>query len=241
MATETREIRRAVRQRFYTYAWVGAALILFAGFARTYFLKTFFGTPALYPLLHLHGIVMTSWFLLFGAQTWLVEVHRTDLHRRLGVIGVLLASAILPVGAVVVTINLREGRVPPGAPGPVIMALSFGSLVIFGILVAAAIYFRARSEFHKRLMLLATINLLSAAIQRIPLDFIESGGVWAVFGLLDLCIVVCVVYDTLRHRRLHPAFGWGALLSIVWPALAIVLGGSIAWGRFTSWLLSNGA
>jgi len=130
--------------------------------------------------------------------------------------------------------------VPPGAPVPVFMALSFVNLLAFGILVAAAIYFRARSEFHKRLMFLATINLLSAAIQRLPLDFIDSGGLLAVFGLLDLFIVVCVVYDTLRHRRLHPAFAWGALLSIIWPALANVMGGSSAWGKFTIWLLSSG-
>ena len=240
MVSEIGEVRRTIRQRFYLYAWVCAAAVLFAGFARTYFLKTFFGTPTLYPLLHVHGIVMTSWFVLFAAQAWLVEVHRTDLHRRLGVIGVLLASMILTVGAAVVIINAREGRVPPGAPVPVIVALSFGSLLAFGILIAAAVYLRARSESHKRLMLLATINLLSAAIQRIPLDFIDSGGVLAVFGLLDLFIVVCVVYDTARHRRLHPAFAWGALLSILWPVLAIMLGGSSAWGKFTNRLISNG-
>src|SRR5450432_280856 len=99
MAIETGAIRRTDRRRFYFYALVCAALIVFAGFARTYFMKTIFGTPPLYPLLHVHGIVMTSWILLFGAQTWLVEARRTDLHRRLGIIGVLLASVILVVGA----------------------------------------------------------------------------------------------------------------------------------------------
>jgi hypothetical protein len=240
MALEIGVIRRTCRQRFYFYALVCAALIVFAGFAKTYFLKTIFGTPSLYPLLHVHGIIMTSWFLLFGAQTWLVEVHRTDLHRRLGALGVLLASTILVIGAAVVIINAREGRVPPGAPVPVIVSISFVTLLAFGGLVAAAIYFRGPSEFHKRLMLLATLNLLSPAIVRIPLDFIDSGGLLAVFGLLDLFIVVCVVYDTLRHRRLHPAFAWGALLSILWPGVAIVIGGSSAWGAITTWLLSKG-
>jgi hypothetical protein len=240
MAMEIGAIRRTDRRRFYFYALVCAALVVFAGFARTYFLKTVFGTPPLYPLLHVHGIVMTSWFLLFGTQTWLVEANRTDLHRRLGVIGVLLALVILVVGAAVVTINAREARVPAGAPVPVIMSLSYVSLLVFGVLVGAAIYFRGRSEFHKRLMLLATLNLLSAAVNRIPLDFIASGGLLAVFGLVDLFVVVCVVYDTLRHRRLHPAFAWGGLLSMVWPVLAIVMGESSAWGKITTWLLSKG-
>lgn len=44
-----------------------------------------------YSLLHAHGFVMTAWFLLFGAQTWLVEAHRIDLHRRLGVLGAILS------------------------------------------------------------------------------------------------------------------------------------------------------
>jgi hypothetical protein len=109
----------------------------------------------------------------------------------------------------------------------------------FGLLVGAAIHFRGRSEFHRRLMLVATLNLLPAAISRIPLNFIQSGGLLTVFGLPDLFIVGCVAYDTLRHRRLNPAFGWGALFSFVWPALGIVLGGSSAGNTITAWVLNK--
>ncbi len=182
---------------------------------------------------------MSSWFVLFGVQTLLVEKRRIDLHRRLGVFGAVLAALMLIFGAIVVTINAREGRVPDAAAIPVIVILSYLNLLIFGLFVGVAIYLRRRSEFHKRLMLLATLNLLSAAINRIPLDFIASGGVLAVFGLLDLFILICVVYDTARHRRLHPAFGWGALVSFVWPPLGIVLGGSAAGNAFTTWILNK--
>jgi hypothetical protein len=109
----------------------------------------------------------------------------------------------------------------------------------FGLLVGAAIYFRGRSEFHKRLMLVATLNLLPAAISRIPLDFIRSGGLLTVFGLPDLFIVGCVAYDTLRHRRLNPAFAWGALLTFLWPALGIVFGNSSAGSTFATWVLNK--
>jgi hypothetical protein len=73
---------------------LGAATILFAGFAQTYFLKVFFGTPSLYPLLHAHGFVMTAWFLLFGAQNRLASSagrrwrdfvhHDCDIRRNRG-------------------------------------------------------------------------------------------------------------------------------------------------------------
>jgi hypothetical protein len=239
MAAESGANRPPDHRRFYLYALCGAAIVLFIGFSRTYFLKGLFDAPPLYPLLHVHGFVMTSWFALFGIQTWLVEKHRTDLHRRLGKFGAMLALMMLLFGAIVVTINAREGRVPDGAPIPVILSLSYVNLLAFGLLVGAAIYFRRRSEYHKRLMLLATLNLLSAAINRIPLDFIESGGVLAVFGLLDLIIVSCIAYDTVRHRRLHPAFGWGALFSFLWPALAIAWGGSSSGSAFATWVLNN--
>jgi hypothetical protein len=144
---------------------------------------------------------------------------------------------ILLVGAAVVTINAREGRVPPTAPVPVVAFLSYANLMAFGLLVGAAIYFRGRSEFHKRLMLVATLNLLPAAISRISLDFMQWGGLLTVFGLPDLFIVSCAAYDTLRHRRLNPAFAWGALFSIVWPAVAILMGGTSTWVKIASWLL----
>jgi hypothetical protein len=239
MATGTATTHTATHQRFYFYALVCAATILFTGFARSYFLKALFGTPPLYPLLHVHGIVMTSWFLLFGIQTLFVEKRRIDLHRRLGVFGAILASMMFVFGAIVVTINAREGRVPENAPIPVILILSYINLLVFGLLVGTAIYLRRRSEFHKRLMLLATLNLLSPAVNRIPLDFIQGGGLLTVLGIPDLFVLICVVYDTARHRRLHPAFGWGTLLSLVWPAVGIALGGSSYGSSFATWVLNR--
>ncbi len=239
MATDVGLMRRSARrpgQRFYLYTLIIAAIILFAGFARSYFLKVFFDEPPLYPLLHLHGIVLTAWFVLFGTQTWLIEARRIQVHRRLGMLGVFLVLMILIVGECVVTINAREGRLPPGDFGPVLMMVSYVNFVVFGLFVGAAIYFRGRGETHKRLMLLATLNLLSAPINRIPLHFIRAGGAVSIFGVLDVFILACVLYDTIRHRRLHPAFGWGALFSIVWPILAIALGRSATGHEFAAWV-----
>jgi hypothetical protein len=237
MATDVAVMRNAGRPRFYLYTLLIAAIILFAGFARSYFLKVFFDEPPLYPLLHLHGILLTGWFVLFGAQTWLIEARHIHLHRRLGMLGALLVAMILIVGASVVTINAKEGRLPPGGAGPVLLIVSYINFLMFGLFVGTAIYFRGRGETHKRLMLLATLNLLSAPINRIPLHFIRAGGAPAIFGVLDLFILGCVLYDTVRHRRLHPAFGWGALISILWPILAIALGRSETGHEFAAWMM----
>ena len=84
MATKPMTLPASGPRGLYFYAVLGAAIIVFAGFAQSYFLKGFFGTPPLYPLLHLHGLVMTSWFLLFATQSGIIETHRVRLHRRLG-------------------------------------------------------------------------------------------------------------------------------------------------------------
>src|SRR2546421_975138 len=83
------------------YLWFAALmpLIILAGFARTYYLKGFFGNPPLPErLVHLHGIVMTSWVVLFITQVSLVSRGRTRTHQRLGVLGAFLAALIVVVG-----------------------------------------------------------------------------------------------------------------------------------------------
>jgi len=49
------------------------------------------------------------------------------------------------------------------------LTLGLGDILTFAIFVVAALYFRAQSQAHKRLMILATISLLPRALARIPL------------------------------------------------------------------------
>src|SRR5258708_37817452 len=89
--------RWASDRRLYPGVAIGTALITFIGFAQTYYLKVLFGTPPLRLLLHIHGLVMTTWFVLFFVQVRLIAVHRRDLHRRLGVAGAVAGEARLGV------------------------------------------------------------------------------------------------------------------------------------------------
>jgi hypothetical protein len=222
--------------RFYSLAAVFAILVVFAGFARTFYLKQAFGTPPLSLLLLVHGAVMTAWFLLFIAQTQLVAAGRTDLHRRLGVFGALLALAVLILGPLVAITAARLGH-SPGPPPLVFLAIPLSDMLVFAILVGSALWFRRRSDIHKRLMLLATVGVLTAAIARIPLPLIHDRGILGFAGLTILIVVSCAAYDTIRNKRLHPAFLWGGLLIIVmWP-LRLWLAGTPQWLQFATWLV----
>lgn len=236
MAVDPGTLRSGIDRRSYTWTAVAAAIIVFAGFARTYFLKSAFGAPALSGPLHLHGLVMTRWFALFILQTRLVAVGRTNLHRRMGVIGALLATLVLIAGVATAIAAARRG-VSPGPPPLVFLTIPLGDMLVFAILVDTGLLLRRRSDFHKWFMLLATLSILTAAIARIPLQFIQTGGLPVFFGLTDVCILACVAFDTVKHRRLHPAFGWGGLLIVASQPLRFLLAGTPAWTDFAGWLV----
>ncbi len=235
MDTQVHTTRVRSRGSLYTWVAVTAALIVFAGFARTYYLKELFGTRSLPLLLHAHGLVMTLWFVLFLVQVRLVAAHRVDLHRRLGVVGAVLALCVVVLGATTIIVRAR----PHFRPGHSLAGLAFqlSILLVFASLVTAAVLFRRRSDFHKRFMLLASVSILLPAIVRIPLRFIGGKPVVG-FVLVDLCVLVPVAFDTIKNRRLHPAFGWGALLIVASQPLSFLLGATHLWTRVATWLLT---
>ena len=222
---------------FYTGMAVVAASIVFAGFARTYYLRDLFGSPPLTPLVHLHGILFTSWLVLLLSQVTLVAAKRTDLHRRLGAAGAVLAVLMIVVGTLTAIHAARRGFAPPGGlPSLVFLVIPMSDILMFSVLVAAGFYYRSQSEIHKRLMLLATIAILPPAIARLPFPFILSTGPLAFFGLADLVLLACIFYDTVTRGRLHPAYLWGGLVLVASQPLRLAVGGTGSRLAFAHWL-----
>ena len=198
---------------------------------------SFFAAPALPSFIdHLHGIVMTAWVVLFIVQVTLVAKRRTKTHQQLGILGACLAALVVIVGLLTAIYAAARGATP-GPPPLSFLIIPFGDMVVFSILIGAALYYRKRLDIHKRLMLLAAMNLLPPAIARIPLAFIVNNGPLAFYGLTDLCLLGFVAFDTIRHRRLHPAFLWGSLLLVVLQPLRLLLAGTDAWLSFAAALV----
>lgn len=222
---------------FYTGMSVVFLFTVFAGFARTYYLRPYFGTPALTPLLHLHGVVFTSWLVLLLAQTALVAANRTGVHRRLGMAGAVVAVLMVLVGTTTAIVRAKVVEVPPGSPSPLaFLTIPLGDMLVFATLVGAGFYFRRRADVHKRLMLLATVAILPAAVARLPFAFIQQAGPLAFFGLPDLFILVCLAYDLVSRGRFHRANVWGGLLVVVSHPLRLVVGHTRVWLAFAEWL-----
>ena len=238
MAATPRLPSRVSDRRLYILAAIIFPLIVLAGFARTYYLKPFFQTPDLpNRIVHLHGIVMTAWVVLFIVQVSLVATRRTRVHQRLGIIGAGLAALVVIVGILTALYAAARDHTP-GPPALAFLIIPLGDMLIFSALVGLALYFRRKLPIHKRLMLLAAVNVLTPAIARIQLGFIINGGPLAFFGLTDLVLLACVAFDTIKHRRLHPAFLWGAIFIIVMQPLRLLLAGTGAWMTFAAALVN---
>ena len=202
---------------------------ILVGFAKTFFLRSQFNVPPIPPYLYVHGVVLTTWFVLVFAQTCLVAAHRTNLHRRLGIAAVVVAGLIIPISAFVIAHVAQRAQ---GAINPLLRLEVVGdllSLVWFGGFVAAAVYFRRQPDVHKRLMIASCFTIYGPVFARFEL----------VYGLpvpppvvIPLGLVVLGSYDLVVARRLHRATVWIALLWI--GGLLPVLGGLIASGAADS-------
>jgi len=236
IAAQTRSAGRRREHLFYIGMAIAVAATVFAGFAPTYYLRPVFGAPPLIPLLHLHGLVFTSWLVLLLTQTTLVAANRTDVHRRLGIAGAVIAVLMVVVGTMTAIIRAKQGAAPPGGPPPLVfLAIPLGDMLVFSSLVGAGFYFRRRPDVHKRLMLLATISILAAAIARLPLGILKAGPP-AFFGLTDLFIVACLLYDLISRGRIHRATALGGLVIVASQPLRLMLAGTSAWMSFATWL-----
>lgn len=225
--------------RLFSVFSIVASVVVFAGFARTFFLRSLFAPRALPLYLYVHGLLFTSWFILFFIQVRLIAAHRVDLHRRLGLLTAGVAGLAVPV-ALGVAIHAGK-RVYQMHAKPFLLearplALDFGACLAFTVFVATALFLRQRTDSHKRLMLLASCSILLPAFGRIP-ALLQGYGLWGLVAFTEMVPLAFIVYDTVRHRQLHPAFGWGGLGVIAsWPTF-LLIGSTHYWLRFTEWLV----
>lgn len=127
-----------------------------------------------------------------------------------------------------------RGHTAQAAGFVIVMGLDLLQMVVFAGLVGAAIWLRRRSDYHKRLMLLTIACLLPDALARLPVSFVTNSLI--LLGI-DGSVLAIVAIDTVRHRRLHPTFGWGAGVVIGSFILALPLLATPACITFASrWL-----
>lgn len=237
----TETARRHFDQRLFLVTAIAFPVIILLGFGPTYYLKPFADAPPLPSgLVHFHGLLMTSWVVLFAVQVSLISSKRIRLHQRLGSASVALAALIIVTG---VPVALRAAKYGSASFPPVIPPLSFLAVpvfdvVMFALLFGGAIYYRKRPAAHKSLMLLTTLNFFPPALARIQVASLQALGPLWFFGFPSLIAIALLVLEGRRYGRLNRVFLGGTMLLVASYVVRLVVMTTAPWLTFATWATS---
>ena len=185
-AAQAADLRSLIDRWIYVFMALLLIVVTLTGFIPDSLMKIGLveaGQRAPFPLvLHLHAVAMGSWLLLLLAQTTLMATGRSAGHRSLGMIAMVLAPVLVIVGIVLSPTMYRllwtTAQAMPGGPDEAALAelairgnitlIQMQVGIVFAILVTLALRARKYDQAtHKRLMILAPIVALPAAVDRI--------------------------------------------------------------------------
>ncbi len=214
---------------------IAMLITVVAGFSRTYFFRGMFLAPLPSILVHFHGAVFSTWIILFVVQTLLVANHNIRLHRKLGYAGAVLAALMVTLGITATIASVHAGRTPSIFTPPMFLVLNIYGVLLFGSLVAAAVILRNNRPIHKRLMLLATLNLLPPATTRFFVFIIHRPALNA--PTLLAFTLSLIVFDLITRRKPYAATVIGSLLVLSVFPLANALGHVSFMQHFAAYVL----
>jgi hypothetical protein len=216
----------------------GMALLLlftvFVGFARTYYLAGVFHAPLPSMILHFHGAAFSGWIILLVTQTSLVSVGRVDIHRRLGIAGFFLACLMVLLGVLAATDSLAHRASPSGIDPKLFYIVPITDMLIFSVLVAFAFRTRSNPAAHKRLIIIATISLMIAAIARWPFAFSHRNPFRA--ALISWAfLLLLIAYDFWSTHTVHRATIYATAFLIFVQLIRFPIASTGLWQSFAAW------
>jgi hypothetical protein len=213
------------------------ATVLF-GFSRTYFMAGMVRAPLPNKLIHIHGAVFTLWMVLLLVQTALITTKKVRVHRALGMYGFVLAASMLVLGTMAACDALRRGEGPLGLDAKSFFVIPMSSIALFAVFVFFAYRARSKPEGHKRLILIATITIMDAAVGRWPVAFFQAhppAQDIVPFGFL----LTLVIYDLFALRRVSKTTMWASLLLVAVHLTRVPIGMTHGWHALADWVIRH--
>lgn len=219
-ASTTKKLKRFLSRYFHFCASAVMAGLAVWGFSHTVDARLLHAAPPRPLLLWFHATVFSAWIGLFIAQSALVRVHKVSIHRALGWFGAALAATMVVSGFVVSVVMLRfDITVLHMKAVASFLSIVWCDMIIFGTCMALAIYFRKRPENHRRLVFLASCQLMQAAFVR----FHYLGAHDLFYPAVDVLIVAGIVRDLVVDRRVNKVYRYGFPAIIVLQTCATYL------------------
>ncbi|HVU29007.1 MAG TPA: hypothetical protein VHE36_01280 [Sphingomicrobium sp.] len=233
--------RAGTRPKFYLLVGICVAAASFLGFYQSFYLNHWFETPKgmrqLTPLYLAHGTIFSLWLAFAILQPALIVTKKRRLHRRLGWAAVAVACAMIVIGNVAASEALNHGFA--GTDPKEFYAVPVFDLLVFGSCVGLGVWWRERSETHKRLMLLSYTQLLHAAVGRWPGAWLAAGAPWSYLLLSDGAIIASgAAYDLVTRGKVHRVWIVGGSLVLLSEPLRMWIGTTAPWRAYATWVAS---
>lgn len=197
-------------ERFWQRMATGLGIFILFGFLQ--FSARGFVDFARIPIwVHFHALAMVGWLGLLIVQPTLVGRGNLALHRRLGWLAAGLAAIIVVLGVFTSVEAVALHRQPPFLTPPFFLSLSTFTALSFGAMVIAAIRNRRRTDWHRRMMIGATILIMEPALGRLlPMPLLGPWGQWLAMSCQIGAVAIVARYDMRSRGRVHPATMWVA-------------------------------
>jgi hypothetical protein len=157
---------------------------------------------------HVHAAAMVTWLVLFVVQNQLAAKGNFALHRKLGTAGAVLVLVIVASGSFTAIRALELHRSPPQFAPAYFLTLTTAQMSIFAALVLAGIGLRSQVQYHRRLMLAATIVITASPGFGRFLTFRWLPGEQSeliVLAYAFILFAVIAAHDRKTLGRVHPA------------------------------------
>jgi hypothetical protein len=236
---------RSNRRYFYVGIGLLLALIIFLGFARTYWVPMASGSLRQHPAIHVHAALFFAWTALFLTQAGFAASGRLTFHRQLGLFGIALAGAMVVSGLLATVVTMHAAI---GTPREVIVrantGLSIGAMLMFSTFMILAIANLATPGRHKRFIVLAMFSMLQAAIARVLMPFSAiDHPLRTLLGaiMVDVLLLTIIALDARRQGRLHPVYVCGFAFVVIVQIVRRAILDTPSWLAFTNWIASLAA
>lgn len=213
-------------------AWLmlGAVLV---GFGPTYYFAGVFNAPLPSRIIHVHGALFSCWMLMLIVQNSLTFAGRVDIHRKLGLFGFVLACLMVPVGWIAATDRLVRGTAPAGVDTYFFYMVPMTDMAIFATLIFFAYRARRDPSAHKRIIYIATVGILIAAIARFHSSWLFHKAPHAAIASY-VFLLLLISYDLWSAHKIHRATFWASSFLIFVQQIRLPIAKSAAWHSFAA-------
>ena len=240
--------RKTAERKFYSRMAIFLVVVVFLGFAPSFYLRGIVPpyprpNPSLPPAVMFHGLMFTLWMALVVVQTQLVATRRVENHMKLGAAAMLIAIALVPVMYLTAVWAVARHSHPPFTDDLNWTAIPLAVIPAFAFLIYEAWRRRREAQWHKRLMLGATIIFAAGpGFGRIPLaPPIFWGFAAQLLAGIALLYLPLFIWDRRTQGKVHPATWTGYAVGMAAAIIPLALIYTNSWAGIAAKLPGVGA